>query len=55
MPSGGGATQLALAVPRDPAYSCGLVPAASESDWVCAEIKYHSDIWLIENFDPHVN
>ena len=44
-----------LTLPEEPEYAFHPLATGWETSWNCWELVSESDVWLIENFDPHVN
>jgi hypothetical protein len=55
IPADGGEPDIVLIQPPVNDYSCDPLLSESDSSFVCLETRSDSDVWLIENFDPHVN
>jgi serine/threonine-protein kinase len=56
IPTEGDELETVLTLPEEPEYRCDPVYTDSELSFVCWEILgQSSDVWLIENFDPHLD
>ena len=55
IPANGGEPNIVLTLPPENDYSCDPLLSESDPSFVCLETRSESDVWLIENFDPHVD
>jgi Tol biopolymer transport system component/tRNA A-37 threonylcarbamoyl transferase component Bud32 len=55
IPADGGEPDVVLSLPPESDYSCDPLLSESDSSFVCLETSSESDVWLVENFDPHLN